>query len=68
MRAIARDLQVFEKLIWTCMNKDLQYKSYKLRKGQLLTEEAKEKRLKHCKKLLNKLNHPLEPEMLFFFE
>ena len=41
--------------------------SYKMRKGQLLTAEVKEKQSKHCQKLLNKLKHPLQSDMIWFF-
>ena len=38
-----------------------------MKKGQLLTAKAKEKQLKHCQKLLNKLKHPLQRNMIWFF-
>ena len=46
---------------------DIRYKSYAMRTEQLLTEKAKKKRESRGKKLLNKLKHPLEPDMLWFF-
>ena len=67
MRSIARDMGRSEGLVRKCVSEDLRYKSYKMRKGQLLTPKAQEKRLRHCKKLLNKLKHPLMPNMLWFF-
>ena len=67
MRAIAKDMKTSEALIRKCVSEDLRYKSYKMRKGQLLTAKAKEKRLKHSKKLLNKLKHPLQTNMIWFF-
>ena len=67
MRAIAKDMRTFEALIQRCVSEDLRYKSYKMKKGQLLTAKAKEKRLKHCQKLLNKLKHPLQLNMIWFF-
>ena len=45
MRAIAKDMRTSEALILRCVSEDLRYKSYKTKKGQLLTAKAKEKRL-----------------------
>ena len=67
MRATAKDMRTSETLIRRCVSEDLRYKSYKMKKGQLLTAKAKEKRLKHCQKLLNKLKHPLHRNMIWFF-
>ena len=67
MCMIAKDTRMSEALIRRCVSKDLRYKSYKMKKGQLLTAKAKEKRLKHCQKLLNKLKHPLQRNMIWFF-
>ena len=67
MRAIAKDMRASEALIRRCVSEDLRYKSYKMKKGQLLTAKAKKKRLKHCQKLLNKLKHPLQRNMIWFF-
>ena len=61
---IAKDMKMSEALIRRCVSEDLRYKSYKMRKGQLLTAKANEKRLKHCQKLLNKLKHPLQCNMI----
>ena len=67
MCTIAKDIRASEALIRRCVSEDLRYKSYKMKKGQLLTAKAKEKRLKHCKKLLNKLKHPLQHSRIWFF-
>ena len=67
MRAISKDMKTSEALIRKCVSEDLRYKSYKMRKGQLLTAKAKEKRLKYCQKLLNKLKHRLQRNMIWFF-
>lgn len=67
MRAIARDLHVSEHCVRNCMMEDIRYKSYKMRKGQLLTEKMKENRLKKSIRLLNKLKSPLEPGMVWIF-
>ncbi|KAL1132100.1 hypothetical protein AAG570_010058 [Ranatra chinensis] len=48
-------------------NEDLRYSSYKRRKGQLLTEKARERRLMNAKKLLSKVKHPAEPQTISFF-
>ena len=66
-RAIAKDIRTSEVLIRRCVSKDFRYKSYKMKKGQLLTAKTKEKRLKHCQKLLKKLKHPLQRNMIWFF-
>ena len=67
MHAIAKDMRTSEALIQRCVSEDLRYKSYKMKKGLLLTAKVKEKRLKHCQKLLNKLKHPLQRNMFWFF-
>ena len=67
MRAIAKDMRMSEALIQRCVSEDLRYKSYKMKKGQSLTAKAKKKQLKHCQKLLNKLKHPLQCNMIWFF-
>ena len=67
MRSIARELDVGESTVRRCVYEDLRYKSYAMRTEQLLTEKAKKKRESRGKKLLNKLKHPLEPDMLWFF-
>ena len=66
MRTIAKDMRTSEALIQRCVSEDLRYKSYKMKKGQLLTAKAK-KQLKHCQKLFNKLKHPLQRNMIWFF-
>ena len=67
MHVIAKDMRMPEALIQRCVSEDLRYKSYKMKKGQLLTAKTKEKQLKHCQKLLNKLKHPLQHNMIWFF-
>ena len=68
MRAMARELHVSEKLIRQCVKEDIRYKSYKMRRGQLLTVKMRENRLKKSQKLLNKLKHPMENNMICFFQ
>lgn len=67
MRAIAREKGVDESVVRQVVHEDIRYFSYKMRKGQFLSQKMQEKRLKHAKKLLNKLKHPLKPNMLWFF-
>uniref|UniRef100_A0A182STD9 DDE-1 domain-containing protein n=1 Tax=Anopheles maculatus TaxID=74869 RepID=A0A182STD9_9DIPT len=49
------------------LNDDLRYFSYKRRRGQLLTEMGRERRLGNAKKLLHLLKHPVELGTLWFF-
>ena len=67
MRAIAREKGIDEKVVRQVVHEDIRYFSYRMRKGQFLSKRMQEKRLKHAKKLVNKLKHPVEPNMLWFF-
>ena len=67
IRALAREMGVGDATMKLDLNEDLRYHSYKRRKGQILTANAKENRLTKAKKLLNKLTHPVEPGMIWFF-
>ena len=49
------------------LNEDLCCYSYKRRRGQLLTEKARENRLTKGKKLLSRVKHPAEPQTIWFF-
>ena len=42
-KSIAKDMRTSEALIRRCVSEDLRYKSYKMKKSQLLTIKAKEK-------------------------
>ena len=64
---LAEELGVKSTTINRAINEDLRYTSYRRRKGQILTEKAKENRRTKARKLLNKLKKPLEPNMLWFF-
>lgn len=64
---ISRQLGQSYSTVRKCLNEDLRYKSYKMRTGQLLTENTKEKRVVKSKKLLDKLKHPQEQKLLWFF-
>lgn len=67
MRAIAKSLSVSESTVRRIVHKDIVYKSYKLRKGQLLNAKAKENRVIKGRRLLNLLKHPSEPNILWIF-
>ncbi|KAK8380611.1 hypothetical protein O3P69_016895 [Scylla paramamosain] len=60
MRSIARELQVSEGTIRKCLHEDIRYKSYKMHKGQLPSIKMQENCFKKTKKMVNKLEHPLE--------
>ena len=49
MRAMAFDLKVFATLVCKILKKDLQYKSYSLRKGQFMSKATKLCRLEKTK-------------------
>ena len=67
MRALAQEMGVAVSTMKLALNEDLRYHSYKRRKGQLLTEKARENRLTKAKKLLNKVKHPVESGTVWFF-
>ena len=67
MRAIAQQLEVTERTVRRVVNESLRYKSYVMRRGQFLSDVTKENRVIRGKRLLNKLKHPEEPDMLWFF-
>lgn len=66
MRAIARDLNVSKGLIRRVIHEVLRYKSYVMRRGQFISAETRNHRLIRGKRLLNKLEHPIVPNMLGF--
>ncbi|KAL1115595.1 hypothetical protein AAG570_005885 [Ranatra chinensis] len=63
IRALSREMNVAASTMKLALNEDLRYYSYKRCKGQLLTEEAREKRLINAKKLLSKVKHPAEKNL-----
>ena len=67
MRSTAAELGVDNRTIQQCVDKDLHCKSYRMQTGQLLTQATKDRRLLNSTKLLNKLKHPKESNMLWFF-
>lgn len=67
IRALSREMNVAASTMKLALNEDLRYYSYKRRKGQLLTEKVREKRLINAKKLLSKVKHPAEPQTIWFF-
>ena len=67
MRSMAAELGVDKRTIQRCVDEDLHCKSYRMQTGQLLTQATKDRRLLNSTKLLNKLKHPKEFNMLWFF-
>uniref|UniRef100_A0A4Y0BF18 Tc1-like transposase DDE domain-containing protein n=1 Tax=Anopheles funestus TaxID=62324 RepID=A0A4Y0BF18_ANOFN len=67
IRPLARAMGVAPSTMKMALNDDLRYFSYKRRRGQLLTEKGRERRLGNAKTLLNLLKHPVEPGTLWFF-
>lgn len=67
MRSLGRELQVDEATIRRVVHEDLRYTSYAMRRGQFMSEITKVNRLTRAKRLLNKLKHPEEPGMIWFF-
>jgi len=66
MRAIARKSDVSEITVRRILKED-GFKSYVLRKGQLLTPAMKERRVERARKLLLRLKKPKEAGQLIFF-
>ena len=64
MCVIERENGVDEKFIRLVVHEDIWYVSYKTRKEHFMSKAMQEKQLKHAKKQVNKLKHPLEPDML----
>ena len=67
MRSIAKDLGVSEATIQRTVHKNLRYKSYVMKRGQFMFETTKENCLVRSKRFLNKVKHPAEQDMLWFF-
>ena len=67
MRSIAKDLNVSEATIRRTCHEDLRYKSYVMKRGQFISETTKENRLVRSKRLVSKLKHPAEQDILWFF-
>ena len=64
---MAAELGVDKRTIQRCVDEDLRCKSYRMQTGQLLTQATKNKRLLNSTKLINKLKHPKESNMLWLF-
>ena len=64
---MAAELRVDKRTIQRCVDEDLRCKSYRMQTGQLLTQATKDRKLLNSTKLLNKLKHPKESNMLWFF-
>ena len=67
IRSMATELGVDKRTIQRCVDEDLRCKSYRMQTGQLLTQATKDRRLLNFTKLLNKLKHLKESNMLWFF-
>lgn len=67
MRSIARELDISGKTVRKIVSENTTYRSYALRRGQFLTQKAKERRLERARKLLAKLKNPREKKSLIFF-
>jgi hypothetical protein len=67
MRALAKEMQCDEKTIRNCIQEDIRYKSYKMRRGHFMSEATKQKRCKKAKLLLNRLKRPANPNQSFSF-
>ena len=67
IRTLLCELNVSGSTMKLALNEDLRYYSYKRRRGQQLTEKARENRLTKGKKLLSKVKHPAEPQTIWFF-
>ena len=67
IRALSRELNISPSTMKLALNEDLRYYSYKRRKGQSLTEKARENRLTKAKKLLSKVKYPAEAHIIWFF-
>ena len=57
IRSIARNMEISEFLIRQVVHEDVWYFSYKMRKGQFLSQVMKDKRKDCAVKFLNKLKH-----------
>ena len=67
IRALSRDLNVSDSTMKLALSEDSCYYSYKHHRCQLLTEKARENHLTKWKKLLSKVKHPAEPQIIWFF-
>lgn len=67
IRSMSKELDVAPNTVKSCLNTDLHYKSYKMQMGQILSPAVKNRRIINSVKLLNKLKHPKNPNMLWFF-
>ena len=63
----AKNMGASEFLIRQVLHKNIWYFSSKMRKGKFLSHSMKDKRKDCIAKLLNKLKHPLQLNMLWFF-
>ena len=67
IRRIARDLGVSHTTVNACVKEDLKCRSFRRQTSQILTEKTKNLKLIKSFRLINKLKHPMKPNMLWFF-
>ena len=65
--ALSRELNVSASTMKLALNENLRCYSYKHCRGHLLTKDAHENRLTKGKTLLNKVEHPAEPQTIWFY-
>ena len=65
--SIARDIGVSEFLIKLEVHEDIRYFSYKIRKGQFLSQTMKDKKKDRTGKLLKKFKHTLQLNIFQYF-
>ena len=62
MRSISKEMHVSERKIRS-VHEDIRYKSYVMKRDQVISEKSKQNSLNRSKRLLNKLKNPTETEM-----
>ena len=67
IRALSRVLNVSVSTVKLALNEDLRCYSYKRRRGQLLTEKARQNRFTKGMKPLSNVKHTAEPQTIGFF-
>ena len=67
IRSLACDIGASEFHIRQLVHEDIRYFSYKIKKGQFLSQAMKDKRKDSALKFFNKLKHILQPNIPWFF-
>lgn len=65
-RAIAKQLEATESILRLLGHENFRYRSYVMRRGHFMSQKTEENR-HPINRLLNKLKHPQEPDMLWLF-